>query len=232
MGLIREEYSLRVCGKPDENELAITLRKWENDKEIFSRDYNIKQVNGLANRVIINSKIPITCREENGEVFCTVGDISVALPRVCVRKEINGGVETVCGLDNIRWGDRVLAGNILIEAEKLKKGVIDFMARHNVTFVLDYTMEEDTLGRAKCYGKSGDCFIELNARACRTPKELTGTFMHEFAHVREWIAREEKGLEPISEKTGGWEKREGKLVPVGHETRAVKFKERILKVAD
>ena len=229
MGLIQELYGLIIGGKPDKNELVVGLRKWENDKEVFSRGYRIKQVNGLSNRVMIDSKIPIACREVDGEISCNVQEISVGLPRVCVRKEVNGKVETVCEIGKIGWGDRMLASDILAKAEKLKKGVIDFMARHDITLVLDYTMKEGTLGQSACWGKNGTCFIELNTRVPRTLKELTGTFMHELAHVREWIAREEKGLGPLSEKTGRWEKIEGKFVPVGHELRAERFKARILR---
>jgi len=245
MKFTQEKYSLVISGEPDKNELQVDLRKWENDKEVLSESYKMKQVDGFSNRVIIDSKIPIVCEKtSDGEIFCDVQNISVGLPKVCVKKEINGKIETICGIDKIGWNDKVLAINILAEANKLKEDIIDFMARHDVTLVLDYTIKGDLLGTAKCYGKSGICSINLNARIPRTLKEKVGTFMHEFAHVREWIAREEKGLVPFSERTGKWEKavkefyEDGKkiiitkYIPIGHEMRAEKFKRRMLRFMD
>ena len=219
-----EQYSLIIEGRPEKNEFLIGLKKWEGDKLIFSKSYKIRQVDTLHNRIILDSKIPISCREVSGELFCGVEDISVGLPRICVRKEVDGEIKLACGLDKIEWDDALLATSILERAEKLKKGIIDFMARHNITLLLDYTMERPRTGEAMCTRYA--CYIGLNVGLPRTLREYVSTFMHEFAHVREDIARAEKGLE---EAKGKWI-RADRLIPVGMEERAEKFKKRVMRL--
>ncbi len=135
----------------------------------------------------------------------------------------------LCGF-NMSKKDLIRAISDLYDAEKKKKGFNEFLAKNGVKVIFNKFLREigdGTLGISWC-GEYDEKEIEYDP-FCKNPVD---TLLHEWAHCREQIAREEKGLPQLSDETGGWRpigKFGGKLYyePVGHELRAVKFVERI-----
>ena len=106
-------------------------------------------------------------------------------------------------------------------AEQTKPGFGDWLVRHNVTVVFDETLaEKGAYGYASCDKEGG----VIGVYPERRDSDVIKTMMHEFAHCKEQVAREEKEL---PRGFGKWKKIDRKLVPVGSEERAEKFASRM-----
>jgi len=201
--MLEEKYKL-VCNTKD-NKLVCTLKKWENGKLIFQKNFEVK--NADWNRLMIDGNLPIICKKVDEELHCTVNASGLWIPLICDRNN-------KCGLE-ANLDDVILVLYDLKKAEEKKPGFSEFLARHGIKIKIE-PEEKGPLGYYMPFLKG----IVYNPFGPH-PVE---TLLHEWAHCREDIAREEKGL---SKAKGEWKQVEKGLIPVGHEKRAVQFVERI-----
>lgn len=175
-----------------------------------------------ATRLSLDCNSQPMCNTD-GAASCDIWCEEKLFPKLGFNPE-EGGVEYNNDIDI-----DVLQGMVkdMLEAEEIKPGFIRFLIDNNVTVMLDSQLE-DVLGwkgvaRCRGVGKGewkGIAYSPESSNRLRT-------LLHEWAHCREEVARRKKGLEPLGEETGWWESYPHKLMPRGHEKRAVKFTERM-----
>jgi len=184
--------------------------------------------------------------------------LSICLPKIChiietgKKDELSPtGKETiqVCALKDPKVFSTM---EQLLQAEKLKPGLLDFFVKNNVHIdIVSELYGHDIEGREVSGFGSALC-TEGYGHLKFVSIPSISTIMHEFAHCKENVERVKKGLPTIEVgKTGGWKqirerslqyypREEGKLlevsgvvtwspkvIPLGHEARAEHFKERM-----
>ena len=164
--------------------------------------------------VIVSSDYPFRVHKTPFGVNVSIWKKPAFLPEICVEEK----GKRVCN-EEVPFGDLIVIMMDLVEAEKLKPGFLDFLTTHGIRVVDKKDLYEDTgaTGWAELLTRS----IVYDRDSSRNPVK---TLLHEYAHFREEIAREEKGL---PRGKGEWRRVEGRFVPVGAELRAEKFAKRV-----
>ena len=137
------------------------------------------------------------------------------LPKICSRT----GRYINCNLNKQKEDDVVFAIRLLKDAEEAKSGTNKWLIENNILVNIDHTI--DARGLAACFSEEKVIYIN--------PLADVGTFMHEYAHCKEGVARLKKGMPMLRHgETGDWIKiSETRSIPVGHERRAEHFRQRL-----
>nr|QBN22326.1 hypothetical protein [uncultured archaeon] len=227
------KYSL-LCTHDEDEEAIVCSRKREDPEtgamEPYGKKLKVPDKKGPgSNRLMVDTNRELRGQEVGNEVSLhEESGPKKYLPTICY----NPKEERVsCGTD-VPTDIMTDAVHDLMEVNKEKPDFIDFLVRNNVTVHYEPDMESEKgrkrYGYSRCKGR-GEKKIAVDPNGPH-PRD---TLMHEWAHCKENIERAKKG-EPytVVGETGEWVRKDDKLVPKGHEERAVKFTDRMKKCLD
>lgn len=226
-----------ICVHNDEKgQLECDTLEYKKDKGNISYGDRITIPDGSNNRLMISSKERLYCSQMMDEGQCYVHTPRQPdYPEICTetREGMNGDITRKCGIEIPAYEVASMISDLQI-ADGLRKGFVKEIIDNDVRIVRSEALKHPILGYANCV--HGNNYIFYSGKD--EQRKRVNTLLHEFAHCREDIEREEKGLPPLEVgKTGEWKELKEKwgeteikrTIPIGHEARAVKFEKRKIR---